>query len=106
MANAIGAVLNRNWLKERLISGDEPMITFVGSPTIVAIPPTFAAKTIIDHSPLLRDENTVKIRPITPARIHDIVHDQYLRSGLIRECSWTLYVLKAHSQRKYYQTEL
>src|SRR5207245_11697043 len=45
IANAIGAVLNRNWLNERLTSGDEPMITFVGSPTIVAIPPTFAANT-------------------------------------------------------------
>src|SRR5438309_10886037 len=45
IASAIGAVLNRNWLNERLTSGDEPMITFVGSPTIVAIPPTFAAKT-------------------------------------------------------------
>ncbi len=32
-------------MKERLSSGDEPIITFVGSPTIVAIPPTFAAKT-------------------------------------------------------------
>src|SRR5438309_1926325 len=105
MANAIGAVLNRNWLKERLISGDEPMITFVGSPTIVAIPPTFAAKTIIDGSPLLRD-HTVKIRPISPARIHDIVHDLYLRSGLLREGSGTLYELRAHSLRKYFKTEL
>ena len=63
-------------------------------------------ETIIDGSPLLRDEHTVKIRPISPARIHDIVHDLYLRSGLLREGSGTLYELRAHSLRKYFKTEL
>src|SRR5256885_13590753 len=44
-ASAMGAVFARNWLKERGGFRPVPMITFVGSPTIVEIPPTFAANT-------------------------------------------------------------
>src|SRR5207247_2307542 len=45
IASAMGAVFARNWLKERGGFRPVPIITFVGSPTIVAIPPTFAANT-------------------------------------------------------------
>ena len=39
----MGAVFSRNLLKLRF--KDEPMMTLVGSPTIVARPPTLAART-------------------------------------------------------------
>ncbi len=63
-------------------------------------------ETLTDGSPLLRDEHTVEIRPISPARIHDIVHDLYVRTGLLREGSGTRYELRAHSLRKFFKTEL
>ena len=42
-ARAIGAVFWRNWLK--VSPREDPIMMFVGSPTMVAMPPMFAART-------------------------------------------------------------
>ncbi len=63
-------------------------------------------ETLTDTSPLIRDGHTGKVRGISPARIHDIVHDLYVKAGLLQNGSGTRYELRAHSLRKYFRTQL
>ncbi len=62
---------------------------------------------INDDSPLIRDGQSNTVRPITTGRIHSIVHNLYVKAGLVTEkprCR--RYDLRAHSLRKYLRTQL
>jgi hypothetical protein len=61
---------------------------------------------IHDESPLIRDEKSVKVKPLTPGRIHSILHTLYERAGLIRNNRSPRYQLRAHSIRKYFRTQM
>jgi len=62
---------------------------------------------ITDQSPLIRDGHSNKVRPLSPARLHDRVHDLYLRAGLLSsERKAARYELRLHSIRKYFKTQL
>ncbi|OLD02448.1 MAG: hypothetical protein AUJ07_08645 [Crenarchaeota archaeon 13_1_40CM_3_53_5] len=63
-------------------------------------------ETITDDSPLIRSEHSRVIEPITPGRVHDIVHDLYVKAGLLTETKAARYVLRTHSLRKYFKTQL
>lgn len=60
---------------------------------------------IIDSSPLIRNGRS-KVKPVTPANLHLIVHRLYLKAGLIKKGSSRRYELRAHSIRKYFRTQL
>ncbi len=63
-------------------------------------------ETITDDSPLIRDDHSNKVRPVSPARLHDLIHNLYVKAGLLQNGSGTRYELRAHSLRKYFRTQL
>jgi hypothetical protein len=72
-----------------------------GSPS-GKIPP----ETIKDDSPLLRSDRTKKVRSLSQKQLHTIVHTTYVRAGLSSEKRGRLYMLRTHSIRKYFRTQL
>jgi len=60
---------------------------------------------IYDESPLIRDEKSSTVKPLTPGRIHSILHTLYKRAGLIRKQKSRRYELRAHSIRKFFRTQ-
>lgn len=68
------------------------------------IPP----ENIIDSSPLIRDERTKEIRPISPGAVHRIMGRLYAKTNLRREVGRKCmrYDLRAHSLRKFFRTQL
>jgi len=59
-----------------------------------------------DESPLIRDTKSATVRPLTPSRIHSILHTLYKRAGLIKGRPSRRYELRAHSIRKYFRTQM
>jgi hypothetical protein len=73
-----------------------------GSPT-GRTPP----EAIHDESPLIRDELTRRPKPLTTGRLHQVVHELYLRAGLItKKPLGRRYDLRAHSIRKFFRTQM
>jgi len=73
-----------------------------GSPT-GRTPP----EVIHDESPLIRDELHRYPKPLSPGRLHQIVHELYIRAGLItRKPLGRRYDLRAHSIRKFFRTQM
>ncbi len=62
---------------------------------------------IHDNSPLIRDGQSNIAKPITTGRIHSVVHNLYVKAGLITSNPrGRRYDLRAHSIRKFYRTQL
>lgn len=62
---------------------------------------------IEDDSPLIRDEHSNKVRPVSTTCIHQIIHRLYIRAGLIeKNNSRRRYELRVHSIRKFFRTQL
>jgi hypothetical protein len=60
---------------------------------------------ITDESPLVRNNFSRKPKPLSPSRIHSILHVLYQRTGLINGKS-RRYEVRAHSLRKYFKTQM
>ena len=65
------------------------------------IPP----ETINPQSPLIRAEHAKTVKPLTTSSIHSIVHNLYVKSGIIKSKK-RRYELRPHSLRKYFRTQL
>jgi len=61
---------------------------------------------LVDESPLIRDEQRSKPKPLTPGGIHWIIHSLYVRAGLIKQGAGRRYMLRVHSLRKFFRTQL
>jgi len=73
-----------------------------GSPT-GRMPP----ENIHEESPLIRDELSRHPKTLSPGRLHQIVHDLYIKAGLIpRKTLGRRYELRAHSIRKFFRTQM
>ena len=60
-----------------------------------------------DESPLIRDSHTKHPKPITPSRLHGIIHGLYVKADLIsRKPLGRRYELCAHSIRKFFRTQM
>ena len=60
-----------------------------------------------DQSPIIRDSHTGHPKPITPARLHGIIHGLYFKADLIsRKPLGRRYDLRAHSIRKFFRTQM
>jgi integrase len=67
------------------------------------IPP----ENIHDESPLIRNHQTKLAIPLTPAAIHKLIHDLYVKAGLIQpKPLGRRYDLRAHSIRKFFRTQM
>jgi hypothetical protein len=61
---------------------------------------------IQDDSPLIRNERLRVVKPIKPHQLYDIVHNLYIKAGLLRRSMGRFYTLRVHSIRKYFRTQL
>ena len=62
---------------------------------------------IHDNSPLIRNGQSNLAKPITTGRIHSVVHNLYVKAGLVTSNPrGRRYDLRAHSIRKYFRTQL
>jgi site-specific recombinase XerD len=62
---------------------------------------------INDDSPLIRDGQSNLVKPITTGRIHSVVHNLYVKAGLLTSNPrGRRYDLRAHGIRKFYRTQL
>jgi hypothetical protein len=68
----------------------------------VKIPP----ETLNDDSPLMRNECRNKVFPVTPASISKLVHELFLKAGIIEKGKTKRYPVRPHSLRKYFRTQL
>jgi len=60
-----------------------------------------------DDSPLIRDEHSRKVRPLSEGSIHRLLHRLFARTGLIDlNGKKTRYEVRPHSIRKYFRTQL
>ena len=57
-------------------------------------------------TPLIRDAHSARVRPISPGRIHSIIHNLLREAGLIEDSDSPRYDLRVHSIRKYFRTQL
>lgn len=66
------------------------------------IPP----ETLTPESPLFRNQNTRIVKSIGPKQIRKLVHDLYIKAGLIKEKRGRMFDLRVHSLRKYFKTQM
>jgi site-specific recombinase XerD len=66
------------------------------------IPP----ENLTDESPLIRDETRTTPKSIGSKQVRKLVHQLYLKAGLIKQPIGRMYDLRVHSLRKYFKTQL
>jgi len=67
------------------------------------IPP----ENILPETPLIRNQQCRKSIPITPAAVHELIHDLYIKAGLIPTKPFgRRFELWIHSIRKFFRTQL
>ena len=59
-----------------------------------------------DDSPLIRNGQLKKVKPVTPGSISLAIHKLYFKAGLIKKGTKKRYKLRVHSIRKYFRTQL
>jgi site-specific recombinase XerD len=66
------------------------------------IPP----ETIEDDSPLIRDAQSARPRPIGEKQLYKLIHGQYHKAGLLKKNHGGGYSFRVHSLRKFFKTQL
>jgi site-specific recombinase XerD len=61
---------------------------------------------LADESPLIRDMTSRTPRSIGSKQIRKLVHQLYVKAGLLKEPRGRMYELRVHSLRKYFKTQL
>lgn len=64
------------------------------------------AEELNEESPLIRNKTKHNIAGIGPKQIRKLVHDLYVKAGLIKESNRNFYKLRTHSIRKFFKTQL
>ena len=63
-------------------------------------------ETITDDSPLIRAKISREVKPLRPASVHQIIHNLYLKAGIMEHTKEKRYELNVHSIRKYFRTQM
>ncbi|MCJ7424595.1 site-specific integrase, partial [Candidatus Bathyarchaeota archaeon] len=61
---------------------------------------------IIMESPLIRNTHSALVKPVSPSRVHSIIHNLYREAGLLKSQNGRRYELRVHSIRKYFRTQM
>jgi site-specific recombinase XerD len=61
---------------------------------------------LTDESPLVRDKTKHAPRAVGPKQIRKVVHELYVKAGLVKQPRGRMYDLRVHSLRKYFKTQL
>ena len=59
-----------------------------------------------DESPLIRNSQTKRVRPVSPTTIALAIHKLFVEVGLIQKGAGKRYGLRPHSIRKFFRTQL
>jgi site-specific recombinase XerD len=68
----------------------------------IKLPP----ENLTDESPLIRDETRKTPRSIGSKQVRKLVHQLYVKAGLVKQPRGRMYDLRVHSVRKYFKTQL
>jgi len=63
-------------------------------------------ETLTGESPLIRDETSHTPRSIGSKQVRKIVHQLYVKAGLLKQPRGRMYELRVHSLRKYFKTQM
>jgi site-specific recombinase XerD len=61
---------------------------------------------LTDESPLIRDENTKRVKGISSKQLRKIIHTLYMKANITKKQNGRMYDLRTHSLRKYFKTQL
>jgi hypothetical protein len=61
---------------------------------------------LTEESPLIRDATSHAPRPVGPKQIRKLVHELYVKAGLVKQPRGRMYESRVHSLRKYFKTQL
>ena len=61
---------------------------------------------IHDESPLIRARHCKQVRTATVANVHGIVHDLFVKAGILDDSVRRRYELRTHSFRKFFRTQM
>jgi len=61
---------------------------------------------INDESPLIRDEHSKTLKPLTPSQIYNILHRLMAQAGLLGSKTGRRYAMRPHSIRKFFRTQM
>jgi len=58
-----------------------------------------------DESPLIRDEHSKTVKPLTPSQVYNILHRLMAQAGLLDSKVGRRYTIRPHSIRKFFRTQ-
>jgi integrase len=70
------------------------------------LPNKVPAEDIHDESPLIRDEHSKVVKPLTPSQVYNILHRLMAQAGLLGSKTGRRYAMRPHSIRKFFRTQM
>lgn len=59
-----------------------------------------------DESPLIRDEHSKVVKPLTPSQVYNVLHRLMAQTGLLGSKVGRRYTMRHHSIRKFFRTQM
>jgi integrase len=70
------------------------------------LPNKIPPEKIHDESPLIRDEHSKAVKPLTPSQVYNILHGLMAQAGLLGSKVGRRYAIRPHSIRKFFRTQM
>jgi len=70
------------------------------------LPNTIPPENLCDSSPIIRDEHSKSVKPITPSQVYNIIHRLMAQAGLLGSKVGRRYSMRPHSIRKFFRTQM
>jgi integrase len=70
------------------------------------LPNKIPPEKIHDESPLIRDEHSKAVKPLTPSQVYNILHRLMSQVGLLGSKVGRRYAIRPHSIRKFFRTQM
>ena len=70
------------------------------------LPNKIPPEKIHDESPLIRDEHSKVVKPLTPSQVYNILHRLMAQAGILGSRVGRRYAIRPHSIRKFFRTQM
>lgn len=70
------------------------------------LPNKIPPENLKDESPLIRDEHSKVVKPLTPSQVYNILHRLLAQAGLLGSKVGRRYTMRPHSIRKFFRTQM
>jgi len=70
------------------------------------LPNKIPPENLNDESPLIRDEHSKVVKPLTPSQFYNILHRLMAQAGLLGSKVGRRYAMRPHSIRKFFRTQM